>query len=134
MVNLSAFIRFHATRSPDRLAVMYEDQRISYAELYQRILHVAAFLHTEGIGERDVVAVFMKNSAALLDIAFATSHLGAVFLPINFRLAREECRYILDNAGAKRVFYDAELAAVVGGLPGAIELSGAAQKDSRALA
>ena len=44
MVNLSAFIRFHATRSPERLALIYEDQRISYAELHQRIGHMAAFL------------------------------------------------------------------------------------------
>jgi fatty-acyl-CoA synthase len=134
MVNLSAFIRFHATRSPERLALIYEDQRITYGQLHQRIGHLAAFLRAQSVGEGDVVAVFMKNSAAFLEIAFAASHLGAVFLPINFRLAREECRYILENAGARRVFYDAELAAVAGGLPGAIEVPEPAQRDSRALA
>jgi len=133
MVNLSSFIRFHATRSPHRLALIYEGQRISYAQFYQRILRMAAFLRAEDIGEQDVVAVFMKNSAAFLDIAFAVSHLGAVFLPINFRLAREECRYTLDNAGVTRVFHDADLSSVAGGLPGAIEVSDAAARDSGAL-
>ena len=42
---------------------------------------------SRGIGAGDVVAVLMKNSAAFLELVFATSHIGAVFLPINFRLS-----------------------------------------------
>ena len=55
----------------------------------------------------------MKNSAAFLELAFAVSHLGAVFLPINFRLAADEVRYIAESAGAKLLFADAEFAAIV---------------------
>ena len=40
----------------------------------------------------------MKNSAAFVELAIAVSHVGAVFLPINFRLAREEIGYIVDHA------------------------------------
>jgi fatty-acyl-CoA synthase len=106
MVNLSAFIRFHAERDPDRLALVYEGQRISYAEFHERIELTARFLSSRGIGEGDIVAVFMKNSVAFLEIAFATSHLGAVFLPINFRLSHDECHYIVRHAGAKLVVAD----------------------------
>ena len=75
------------------------------------------YLAAQGIGPDDVVAVMMKNSAAFLEIAFATSHLGAVFLPINFRLAADEVEYIAANAGAKLVLADEEFAAAVANLP-----------------
>jgi fatty-acyl-CoA synthase len=56
MVNLSSFIRFHATRSPQRTAVVFQDQRISYAELWRRIGQTAGYLAAQDIGADDVVA------------------------------------------------------------------------------
>jgi len=97
MVNLSSFIRYHATRTPDRLAIVYKDQRVTFAELLARIEKTAGFLAAHGIGPDDVVAVLMKNSIAFLEIAFAVGHIGAVFLPINFRLAADEVEYIAAN-------------------------------------
>ena len=60
MVNLSSFIRFHATRSPQRIAVVFQDQRISYAELWRRIPDAMAFLrwlytHPKILAERAAV-------------------------------------------------------------------------------
>ncbi len=134
MVNLSAFIRFHASRTPDRTAVVYGDLRISYAELADRCSRVAALLVARGIREGDVVAAFMKNSPAFLDLSFAVSQIGAVFLPVNYRLAAEEVAYIADNAGAKLVFADTEFAAQVSGLPQVVAVDEAAQADPRRLA
>jgi fatty-acyl-CoA synthase len=134
MMNLSAFIRFHALRTPDREALTYAGQRITYRDFLDRILRMAAFLDAKGVGEGDVVAVFMKNSAAFLEIAFATSHLGAVFLPINFRLARDECEYIVGNAGARLLFADAEFEPIVAGLSQRVLVDDAAQRDGRMLA
>ncbi|HYD71142.1 AMP-binding protein [Azospirillum sp.] len=134
MVNLSAFIRYHALRTPDRLAVVYGEQRIGYADFHDRILRMAGFLAGRGIGEGDVVAAVMKNSAAFLELAFASSHLGAVFLPINFRLAPAEVAFITGNAGAKLVFADEELAALVEGDGRAVLVDAAAQADGRTLA
>jgi acyl-CoA synthetase (AMP-forming)/AMP-acid ligase II len=133
MVNLSSFIRYHATRTPQRLAIVYNDQRVTFAELLARIEKTAGFLAARGIGPDDVVAVMMKNSIAFLEIAFAVSHLGAVFLPINFRLAADEVEYIADNAGAKLVFADAEFAGAVRNVPSAVLLDEAAQADTTAL-
>jgi fatty-acyl-CoA synthase len=53
----------------------------------------------------------MKNSPAFLELTFAISHLGAVSLPLNYRLAAEEVGYIIDNAGARLLLCDEELAA-----------------------
>ncbi len=134
MVNLSSFIRYHASRTPERLAIVFKEQRITYAELLQRIEKMGGFLAARGIGPDDVVAVFMKNSAAFLELSFAVSHIGAVFLPINFRLASEEVRYITESAGAKLLFADAEFAEIVGALPSVILVDEGAQSDSTTLA
>ena len=134
MVNLSAFIRFHALRDPARLALVYDAQRISYGELDDRIGRLAGWLAARGVKPGDVVAAVMKNSAAFIEVAFATSHLGAVFLPVNYRLAREEIGYILGNAEATLLLADEEFRATVDGLCATAYLDSAAQRDSRALA
>jgi len=114
MINLSAFIDYHARRMPDRPALIYDDAAISYADLLDRTRKTARILASHGVQAGDIVAVFMKNSAAFIEIAFAASHIGAVFLPINFRLSGEECAYIVAHAGAKLLFADAEFATVAG--------------------
>jgi fatty-acyl-CoA synthase len=90
MINLSSFIAFHARRTPGRPALRYRGEDISYASFDERIRKVGGWLRSQGIGEDDVVAVLMKSSAAFLELTFATSHIGAVFLPINYRLSRDE--------------------------------------------
>ena len=120
MVNLSSFIRYHARCTPDRIAIVFKDERITYAEFLHRVETTAAFLVDRGIGPDDIVAAFMKNSAAFLEFAFAVSEIGAVFLPINYRLAADEVRYITESAGAKLLFADAEFAKIVGAPPSVI--------------
>src|SRR3546814_10342045 len=60
------------------------------ADLLDRAMRLAGWLHRQGIGEGAVVALVMKNSPAFLELTFAVSHLGAVLLPVNYRLAAAE--------------------------------------------
>ncbi len=129
MINLSGFIRYHAERTPSRTAVVYRGQRVSYGEFAARIEGVAAWLAGQGIGAGDVVALLMKNSLAFLELTFATSHLGAVILPINYRLSEEEVGYILDNAEARLLFADEELLGQVPGGALCHPLDAAAQEN-----
>ncbi|MBV1927703.1 MAG: AMP-binding protein, partial [Rhodobacteraceae bacterium] len=133
MVNLSSFIRFHAIRAPDDVAIVYQSDRITYAQLWDRTQAVAAFLSEQGIGKGDVVAVFMKNSAAFLEIAFATSYLGAVFLPVNYRLVANEVDYIAKDSNARIIFTDDEFSDVTEGLGNVQLVNEAAQGDMRNL-
>src|SRR6266478_9261804 len=114
MINLSSFVAFHARRTPNRCALKYRGEAVSYATFDERIRRVAGWLVSRGIGADDVVAVLMKNSAAFLELAFAVSHIGAVFLPINYRLSRDEVDYIVGNAGARILIADEELATIAG--------------------
>jgi fatty-acyl-CoA synthase len=127
MINLSSFIAFHAKRTPDRCALKYAGEDISYAAFDDRIRRVAGWLASRGIGADDVVAVLMKNSAAFLELVFAASHIGAVFLPINYRLSADEVGYIVGNSGARLLIADEELAAIATGDAPVVLLDEAAQ-------
>jgi fatty-acyl-CoA synthase len=134
MIALSAAVDFHARVSPDRLALIYGRERVSYAALAERLRAAAGLLAARGIVKGDIVGVLMKNSAAFIELALAASHIGAVLLPINFRLAAEEVGYILEHAGAKLLFVDEELLASAGAFTATVSVDAAAQSDSRLLA
>jgi fatty-acyl-CoA synthase len=134
MINLSSFIGFHARRTPDRCALKYRGEDISYAALDHRIRRVAGWLVRRGIGPGDVVAALMKNSTAFLELAFATSHIGAVFLPINYRLSTDEVGYIGENSGARLLVADEELAGIAAGDIPVVLLDEAAQASATRLA
>jgi fatty-acyl-CoA synthase len=134
MINLSSFIAFHARRTPARCALKYQAEDISYAEFDHRIRRVAGWLAARGIGADDVVAVLMKNSTAFLELVFAASHIGAVFLPINYRLSADEVGYIVGNSGARLLIADEELAAMTAGGAPVVLLDETAQASLTQLA
>ena len=134
MINLSSFIAFHARRTPDRCALKYRGEDVSYAEFDARIRRVGGWLASRGIGPGDVVAVLMKNSTAFLELVFATSHIGAVFLPINYRLSADEVGYIVGNSGARILIADDELAGIAAGGAPVVLLDEATQSNATRLA
>lgn len=133
MISLSAAVKYHASAAPHRLAVVYGDQRVTYRDLVERVDACAGLLLEQGVNPGDIVALLMKNSAAFLEISLAVGHIGAVFLPINYRLAPDEVEYILGHAGAKLLFVDAELTDLAGSFAPRLIVGPEAQGDSRAL-
>src|SRR5690554_727139 len=106
MVAISSAVLKWAKSDPDRTALNYAGQNVTYSELAQRVQRTAGMLHAQGIGQGDVVALLMKNSAAFIELMMAISHLGAVSLPINYRLSVEEVNYIVGHAQAKLLCVD----------------------------
>lgn len=133
MLTLTAALAWHARATPDRLALVYRGTRQTYGSLHRRVLQVSGWLHAQGIARGDVVAVLMKNSAAFIEIALATSHLGAVFLPVNYRLAADEVDYITGHAGARLLLVDDELQPAAPAALRRVVLDDAAQQDSTRL-
>ena len=133
MVSLSAVIAYWARLEPERLAIVYEDQRIGYAELNQRVNEIAGLLLHKRVRPGNVVALLMKNSAAFLELSIAISHVGAVMLPLNYRLSRAEVEYIVSHAGATLVFVDEELVHLAEGLQEPVVLDESAQRSARSL-
>jgi fatty-acyl-CoA synthase len=88
-----------AAMSPRRTALIFEDRRITYAELHGRTTRLAAALRGAGVRRGDRVAYLGPNHPALVETMFATYALGAVFVPLNFRLAAPEIDYQLRHSG-----------------------------------
>ncbi len=133
MVSLSASVGHHARTRPACEALLYGVSRITYAQLHERVLADAGLLGAHGIAPGSVVALLMKNSAAFIELAIAISHVGAVLLPINYRLGADEVAFILDHSGAALLFVDEELEYSAGSFPQKVVVDTAAQSDSRKL-
>lgn len=133
MIALSSSILHWARSNPERIALTYGEDRITYAQLAERTCAAAGTLRAQGIGAGDMVALLMKNSAAFVELTLAISHLGAVLLPINYRLGKDEVDYILTHAGAKLVCVDEELTDNLPDNAARIVLSREQQGDTRQL-
>jgi fatty-acyl-CoA synthase len=133
MVALSSSILHWARTQPERLALSYGDTRVTYAQLAERTRAVAGVLKARGIGPGDIVALLMKNSAAFVELTLAIGHLGAVVLPINYRLGADEINYILGHAGARLTCVDDEFQANVPAQAERVVLSSEHQHDARRL-
>jgi acyl-CoA synthetase (AMP-forming)/AMP-acid ligase II len=108
--NLAGVLAHHADRFPERPCLEWGDETISYGELDRRAGLTAAGLAALGITRGDVVALLLYNCPEFLEAMFAVARLGAVFMPINWRLAGPEVAYIAEHAGAAAVISEPELA------------------------
>ena len=99
--------------SPHKTAIIFEDNPITYKELNERINRAAHFLVRKGIRKGDRVAVLLLNCIEFLEIYFAASKIGAILLPLNWRLVGPELEYQLNNCSARLlVFHDSFLGSV----------------------
>ena len=94
--DLSAWIEQHAVSSPDRVAIRFEGTEISYRALHVRIQKTAGLLHnTHGVRLGDRVAYLGFNTPECVIVFFACARLGAIYLPLNWRLALPELDHVL---------------------------------------
>jgi len=87
--------RRNAELFPDRTAFVFESQRITHREYLERVERLAAGLAREGVKSGDRVAILSQNSLEMIDLIGAVARLGAILLPVNFRLNAEEIGYVL---------------------------------------
>lgn len=106
--NLSRILRFQVTRRADKEALVDGDDRWTYRELDADVDRHARALLELGVQRGDIVAVLAKNSATYVLEMFAVARVGAVFLPLNWRLHARELTYIVGHAGVSTLLADAE--------------------------
>ena len=108
-MNISDWIERQAGFTPDKLAIRFEAAEITYAALAKRIEAAAwALKHELGILPGDRVAHLGLNSPEMLVLLFACARMGAIFTPLNWRLAPPEHAYILGHSGASVLIADCE--------------------------
>jgi len=113
-MNWFAVLAHHATRTPDKAITVFMGETTTYAEMATRASSLAAGLGQNGVGRGDVVGLLSRNCPEFLETLFAASHLGAVAMPINWRLAAPEVRYILEHSEARVLVCDESLLDVGG--------------------
>src|SRR6185503_6144814 len=86
-----------ARMSPDRVAVVYEGTEWTYRRLHERATRLAHALAGLGVRHGDRVAYRGPNHPTFLEALFATGQLGAIFVPVNWRLAAPELAYVLSD-------------------------------------
>ncbi len=109
MILASDWVAFHADRTPDKIALIdqHTGQELSYFALNQRASQLATVMRDDwGAKSGDRLAILAKNSIEYFVFQFACVKLGAMMLPLNWRLALPELVFICNNAEAKGIVYD----------------------------
>ena len=86
---------------PQREAVVDRDLRLTYEEFFDRCDRWSSALQTMGVVQGDRVAYIAPNTHAQLESFYAVPQLGAVLVPVNFRLSADDFVYIVNHSGAK---------------------------------
>ena len=106
---LDRAILAHADTQPDRLALTFDDTRISYAELRDQV-GAAATLLASHLDPGDRFAIYSMNHHNIFVLLLAAARIGAVMVPLNWRLSIAEIAYQLDDCGPKILFYGDDFA------------------------
>jgi acyl-CoA synthetase (AMP-forming)/AMP-acid ligase II len=101
-----AVLEHHAIRTPDKPLAVCGAEVVTYRQMADRAAALASGLHRRAVGAGDVVGLLSYNSIEFLTTIFAANHIGAIAMPINWRLAADEVRFILDHSRARALVCD----------------------------
>jgi acyl-CoA synthetase (AMP-forming)/AMP-acid ligase II len=120
---VGSWVAGRAFRDPEGTALIDGNtgRRRSYAELHSRTSALADALHQRGVRRGDRVGLLALNSPEFIEVLLAVAKLGAITVPVNFRLSADEVCYALTDSGASALLYSSQLAdvakAAADGLP-----------------
>jgi fatty-acyl-CoA synthase len=92
-----------AARFPDKLAMVYEDRRITYRQWLQEVDAVAEVFRQAGLQRGETLSIYGRNSLDYGSVIFAAARLGLVLVPVNYMLSSAETAYIFDHAQIQAV-------------------------------
>jgi long-chain acyl-CoA synthetase len=104
-MNVGYLLVLNANRYPEKTALVHRRQRLTYRELNQQVNRLAHHLMKLGVEKGDRVGFMFYNSSQFVEIFFATQKIGALAVPMSFRLVPREVKWILDNARCKAFAY-----------------------------
>jgi len=107
------FLEYSAERFPDKVALIHQGKRLTYAEIDSMANRLAATFIDMGIERGDRVAIFMDNSIEAVIAIFASLKAAAAFMMINHTTKAEKLEYILNNSRGKVILTQAGRAGIV---------------------
>ncbi len=106
VMNLAHFLRQSAQRLPDVPGIIRGEDKLSFSQLDRLTSNACAALAKLGVGKGDRILVQSRNSFEMFLSMFVAFRLGAIWVPVNFRLGEDEVGYIAANSQAKLMIYD----------------------------
>jgi fatty-acyl-CoA synthase len=110
---LNDFLRRAAKLYPNKEAIVDGDRRFTYREYQERCNQLGHALLALGIKQGDRVCILSPNSHYFLESYYGVTQIGAILVPLNFRLVAADHEYIINHAGVKAVLVDYEYTKVV---------------------
>ena len=101
VTSIADISRVHAEGQPDKVALIYQGQEWTYAQLNSESSQVANALSAAGVGPQDRVAHLDKNGPEYFTYLIGASKINAVSVSVNWRLAAPEMEYVLNHAEVK---------------------------------
>ena len=102
----------HSLMQPQATALRFQGTTTTWAELHRRVGRLAGALHRRGIASGDRVMILMLNRPEFVETCLAATRLGAIAVPVNFRLTPPELAYLVEDSGAAVVVTEPMLAPV----------------------
>ncbi len=107
-MNIGDWIRKWGELTPRKVAVIDNDHEFTYGELNQKTNQVANFLLQKGIRKGDRVGALFYNCHQCLELYCALTKIGAILVPLNWRMAAPELHNILEDCGANSLFFSSD--------------------------
>lgn len=112
------FLEHSAQRLPDKTALIFGDERLTYSEIDRRANRVACFLRDHGIERQDRIAIFLDSSVESVICLFGILKADAIFVILSPTMKAQKLGYILNNCQAKALVTHTSKLSVVSGIFG----------------
>ena len=95
--------------TPDAVAVVYGEQRLSYRELNEKAERLARYLAEAGVGEESRVGIYLRRSLEMMIGVVGVMKAGAAYVPVEVGQPRQRLEYMLEDAGVEWVLVESEM-------------------------
>lgn len=103
--NVADFLILNTNRYPQKTAIVFKEKRVTYKELNQRVNSLANGLLKMGVVPGDKVGYLLPNSIQLIEVYYALQKIGAVAVPLNFRVIPREIHYLVSSSECKVLIF-----------------------------
>jgi fatty-acyl-CoA synthase len=105
-MNIANWIKQRAYLEPKARTLKDGSLTLNNAEFYERVLGAVSYLRSRGVRSGDRVAVMLYNSSLFLELFFSCAHVGAILVPLNYRLAGAELKFLIEDSGSAFLILD----------------------------
>ena len=103
----------NAKLTPLKTAILEDEHCYTYSQLAERTAKLKNVLKGMGVKKGDRVGLLMLNSFRYIEIFYATTAIGAIVVPLNYRLALEELEFVINDSGMKALFLHQEFLTMI---------------------